>query len=78
MPSTHKIIRELEQEDQIAKVVREYAGTEENIDSLVTYVKEYNLIKTQEDEEDLISLRLPFNLLFRSTEITALMVDKST
>jgi len=67
----------MEQEDKISKVVREYTGTEMNLDSLVTFVKEYNQIESQEDEDDLISLKLPYNLLFRNTKITALLVDKS-
>ncbi len=67
----------MEQEDNVNKVVRDYIGTEDDLDSLVRYVKEYNDIQSQEDEEDLISLKLPYNLLFRGVEITTLVVDKT-
>lgn len=67
----------LEQGDQIDKVVRRYAGTGDNLDSLVKRVKAYNKISSQQDEEDLISLKLPYNLLFPGEGVTALALDNT-
>jgi ligand-binding sensor domain-containing protein len=67
----------LEQGDQIDKIVRRYAGTGDRLDSLVQRVKLYNRIKTAQDEEDLISLRLPYNLLFPDEAVTALALDNT-
>lgn len=65
----------LEQGDQIDKIVRRYAGTGDNLDSLVKRVKAFNHIKSKQDEEDLISLHLPYNLLFPNEPVTALVLD---
>ncbi|MFC1584714.1 PorV/PorQ family protein [Fibrobacterota bacterium] len=65
------------QEDEIKKVVREYAGTEDNLDTMVQIVKDYNKVKTKEDEQDLISLRLPYNLVFYHQEVSTILVDKT-
>lgn len=67
----------LEQGDQIDKIVRRYAGTGDNLDSLIKHVKAYNKISTQQDEQDLISLKLPFNLLFPGESVTALVLDNT-
>ncbi|MEO7427735.1 MAG: hypothetical protein ABI036_21310, partial [Fibrobacteria bacterium] len=67
----------LEQGDQIDKIVRRYAGSGDNLDSLVKRVKAYNSIKTQQDEEDLISLKLPYNLLFPDEAVTSLVLDNT-
>ncbi len=67
----------LEQDDEVRNVVKEYIGTEINLDSIVEKVKVYNNIKSKEDEENLISLKLPYNLLIGSNAISALLVDKS-
>jgi ligand-binding sensor domain-containing protein len=67
----------LEQGDQIDKIVRRYAGSGDNLDSLVKRVKAYNNIKTQQDEEDLISLKLPYNLLFPDEAVTSLVLDNT-
>jgi hypothetical protein len=67
----------MEQGDQIEKIVRRYAGTGDNLDSLVARVKAYNRISTKQDEEDLISLRLPYNLLFPDEAVTALALDNT-
>ncbi len=73
--SYHEVV--LEQEDNIRRIVRDYIGTEEGLDSLINYVKEYNSIQSKEEENELISLKLPYNLLFKNQEITAILVDKS-
>lgn len=65
----------LEQGDQIDKIVRRYAGTGDNLDSLVKRVKAYNHVSTKQDEEDLISLKLPYNLLFPNETVTSLVLD---
>jgi ligand-binding sensor domain-containing protein len=67
----------LEQGDQVDKIVRRYAGTGDNLDSLVKRVKAYNHISTKQDEDDLISLKLPFNLLFPNEPVTALSLDNT-
>jgi len=71
----HQVL--LEDGETIAKAVRRYTGTGDNLDSLVAYVKAYNGVKTQEEEADLISLRLPYDLLFPGQAITALALDNS-
>lgn len=67
----------MEQGDQIEKIVRRYAGTGDNLDTLVQRVKSYNGIKSAKDEEDLISLKLPYNLLFPDEPVTALALDNT-
>ncbi len=67
----------LEQGDQIDKIVRRYAGSGDNLDTLVKRVKAYNNIKSQKDEEDLISLKLPYNLLFPDEAVTSLVLDNT-
>ena len=67
----------MEQGDQIEKIVRRYAGSGDNLDSLVKRIKVYNKIETQQDEEDLISLKLPYNLLFPGEAVTALALDNT-
>lgn len=67
----------LEEGDDIAKIVRRYAGTGDNLDSLVTWVKAYNGIQSKADEAELISLHLPYDLLFPGEAITALTLDNS-
>jgi len=71
----HEIV--LDQGDAIDKVVRRYVGTGENIDSLVGIVKNYNGLKTAQDEAELITLKLPYNLLFRDRAVTALALDNA-
>jgi hypothetical protein len=66
----------MEQDDTIEKVVKDYLGTEENLDTLIQIVKDYNRVETQEDEEDLISLKLPYNLVFHNLQVTVILVDK--
>lgn len=73
--SDHEYV--LEQGDQIEKIVRRYAGTGDNLDSLVKRVKAYNKIGSAKDEEDLISLRMPYNLLFPDEAVTALALDNT-
>ena len=67
----------LEQGDQVDKIVRRYAGTGDNLDSLIKRVKAYNHISTKQDEEDLISLKLPYNLLFPTESVTSLVLDNT-
>ena len=67
----------LEQGDKIDKVVRRYAGTGDNLDSLVKIVKAFNQISTTKDEEDLISLKLPYDLLFKGEAVNALALDNT-
>ncbi len=66
----------LEQGDKIDAVVRRYIGTGDGLDSLVAKVREYNRIKSDRDFEDRISLRLPYNLMFRDS-VTAMVLDPS-
>lgn len=67
----------LEQGEKISKVVADFVGSIDNTDSLVKIVKEYNSIKSAQDEEELISLKLPYNLLFQTRIVTTLLVDKA-
>jgi ligand-binding sensor domain-containing protein len=67
----------LEQGDQIEKIVRRYAGTGDDLDTLVKRVKAYNHITDKQTEEDLISLKLPYNLLFPNEAVTALALDNT-
>lgn len=67
----------MEQGDKIDGVVRRYVGGSGNLDSLTALVRAYNGVKTKEDEEDLITLQLPYNLLFPGQPITALVLDNT-
>ncbi|HLP43012.1 MAG TPA: two-component regulator propeller domain-containing protein, partial [Fibrobacteria bacterium] len=71
----HEVV--LEQGDKVDKLVRRYAGTGDNIDSLIARVKAYNKVSTPEEEAELISLKLPYNLLFPGQAVTALALDNS-
>lgn len=66
----------LDQEDTIEKAVQKYIQTDQNLDTLIQIVKKYNGVKTKEDEDDLISVKLPYNLLFRDQNVTVILVDK--
>ncbi len=67
----------LEQDEKISTVLESYLGTKDSLKSAVQFIKQFNNIKTLEDEEELISLKIPYNLLFKKQEITALVVDKN-
>ncbi len=67
----------MEQGDKVEAVVRRYAGSGKNLDSLVARVKRYNHLKTAKDEADLLTLRLPYNLLFPDQTVTALALDNT-
>ena len=71
----HEVV--LEQGDQVDKIVRRYAGTGDNLDTLIKEVKAYNRIATPEDEANLISLKLPYNLLFKGEGVTSLVLDNT-
>jgi Type IX secretion system protein PorV len=67
----------LEEGDDIVKIVRRYLGTGDNLDSVVAKVKAYNQVATAQDEADLISLHLPYDLLFPGQPIQAMALDNS-
>jgi hypothetical protein len=67
----------LEEGEKIEGVVRRYAGTSDGLDSLVAIVRAYNGIKTRQDEEDLITLKIPYDLLFPGQPVTALALDNA-
>jgi ligand-binding sensor domain-containing protein len=67
----------MEQGDKIEGVVRRYVGGTGNLDSLSALVRAYNGVKTKEDEEDLITLNLPYNLLFPGQPVTAVVLDNT-
>lgn len=71
----HEVV--LEQGDQIDKIVRRYVGSGDNLDSLIKQVKAYNKIADSDDEANLISLRLPYNLLFKDEAVTSLVLDNT-
>lgn len=71
----HAIV--LEQGDDLVKIVRRYIGTGDNLDSLVAKVRAYNGIANAQDEADLISLHLPYDLLFPGQPIQAMALDNS-
>jgi hypothetical protein len=71
----HEVV--LEQGDQVDKIVRRFAGTGDGLDSLIASVKAYNKIASAEDEANLISLKLPYNLLFKDEAVTALALDNT-
>jgi hypothetical protein len=65
----------LEDGDNIGALIRRYVGTGDNMDSLVAWVKTYNDVKTKEDEAELISLHIPYDLVFRGQAITTMVLD---
>ncbi len=67
----------LEQGERIETVVRRYVGGSDGLDSLVAKVLAYNGVKTREDEEDLITLKIPYDLLFPGQTVTALALDNT-
>jgi hypothetical protein len=71
----HEVV--LEQGDQVDKIVRRFAGTGDRLDSLIAGVKAYNKVASAEDEANLISLKLPYNLLFKDEAVTALALDNT-
>ncbi len=67
----------MDQGDKVAAVVRRYAGSGDQLDSLVARVKRYNRIRNAQDEEDIITLKLPYDLLFPGQPVTALALDNT-
>lgn len=67
----------LEQNERIEGVVRRYAGGSGDLDSLVAKVRAFNNVSTREDEEDLVTLKIPYNLLFPGQRINALVIDNT-
>jgi hypothetical protein len=67
----------MDEGDKLEAVVRRYVGSGDGLDSLVARVKRYNRIKTKQDEEDVITLKLPYNLLFPGQPVRALALDNS-
>jgi ligand-binding sensor domain-containing protein len=67
----------LEPGEKIEGIVRRYAGTSDGLDSLTAIVRAYNGIKTREDEEELIALKIPYDLLFPGQPVTALALDNA-
>ncbi len=67
----------MEQGDKVEAVTRRFAGSGDGLDSLVARVKRYNHIRTAQDEEDIITLKLPYNLLFPDQPVTALALDNT-
>lgn len=65
----------LEQGEKIEAVVRRYTGGAGDLDSLVATVRAFNDVKTQADEEDLIVLKIPYDLLFPGQTVNALVMD---
>jgi hypothetical protein len=67
----------LDEGEKIEAVVRHYTGGVGNLDSLAKIVRAYNGVKTKEDEEDLITLKIPYDLLFPGQKVTALALDNT-
>jgi ligand-binding sensor domain-containing protein len=67
----------LDEGERIESVVRRYAGTSDNLDSLAAFVRAYNGVKTRADEEELITLKIPYDLLFPGQPVTALAIDNT-
>ncbi len=65
----------METGEQIETVLRTWIGSGDNLDSILKIVLKYNEIENKEDEESLISLKLPFDLIFNSP-INALILDQ--
>jgi len=65
----------LDEGERIEAVVRRYTGGAGNLDSLVAQVRAYNNLKTKEDEEELIVLKIPYDLLFPGQTVNALALD---
>lgn len=62
---------------KIPGIVRTFIGSDENLDSLVQVVKDYNQIKTPEDEKFLVELRLPWSLVIQNP-VTSLLYEEKT
>jgi hypothetical protein len=65
----------LDEGEKIEAVLRRYSGGAGNLDSLAAQVRAFNGIKTKEDEEELITLKIPYDLLFPGQPVTALALD---
>jgi len=67
----------LEGAARVRDVVRNYIGTDENLDSLTRIVKAYNNVSTETEESYLVEVRLPWNLVIHDT-VTALLYEGRT
>lgn len=67
----------LDQGERIQAVVRRYTGGSGDLDSLTAKVRAFNDVETTEDEEELITLKLPYDLLFPGQTVTALAIDNT-
>ncbi len=67
----------LDEGEKIEAVVRRYTGGVGNLDSLAAKVRAYNGVKNKQDEEELITLKIPYDLLFPGQPVTALALDNT-
>jgi ligand-binding sensor domain-containing protein len=65
----------LDQGEKIEGVLRRYTGGTGNLDTLAAQVRAFNDVRTKADEEDLITLKIPYDLLFPGQRVTALALD---
>lgn len=65
----------LEQGEKIENVVRRYTGGSGNVDSLTAVVRAFNDVKTEAEEDELIVLKIPYDLLFPGQPVHALVLD---
>jgi hypothetical protein len=67
----------LDEGEKIEAVLRRYTGGAGNLDSLAAKVRAFNDVKTKDDEEELITLKIPYDLLFPGEAVTALALDNT-
>jgi hypothetical protein len=67
----------LDEGEKIEGVIRRYVGGAGNLDSLSAQVRRFNRVRNKQDEEDLITLKIPYDLLFPRQAITALALDNT-
>ena len=67
-------IYEITTEPNIRSIVRKFVGNNDSLTAIIQRVKEYNDVKSKEDENFLTELKLPWNLVIKHP-ITALHYD---
>lgn len=67
----------LEGNKRVRDVLKRYMGREDNLDSLVKFVRELNGAKTFDEEEMLVEVKIPWNLMIKDT-VTSILFEART
>ena len=67
----------LEGSAKVRDVVRTFVGSEQSLDSLAAITRHFNGIETEQDEQFLVEVKMPFSLVVKDS-VTALLYEERT